>query len=126
MARYLVAIVLGALIYTIGVFTSPRDDNFAVIVAPLVGCILSAVMVAVIIAPLRTVLRRLLPRASQAARLIVGAAVITAVVVTLSLALPADSLSSTRLEFFGLWFLFGLALVLPVFWPFQRPLRDQS
>lgn len=111
MIQYFCAVVLGAIVYTIG---------FAIIDAefmPFAGFFFSLLVAGIFVLPLRALLKFALPQAAQRSRALITISTLMALVTFATFNILPEHLPSGRLGFFLFWFVYLSTLVAALFWP---------
>src|SRR5437868_6904044 len=103
MRRFIIAAIVGALVYTAGVAIEPFEGGPMVVFVPIVGLIFSTILLAVLFLPVRAALRRIMPHAARWSHAAVAGSLFLFLVALLTVSLPSAGLSRSSLSFAIFW-----------------------
>jgi hypothetical protein len=118
--RLLITVGVGDLVYTVASFFPPYDNSFRILLAPLVGCMLTAIVVTIVLLPLRAFSYGIAPQSSEKVHGFITAAILVGAITALTLLLPATVFSGSRIGFWSFLSVYSLSLVISFFWPHFR------
>ncbi|HZP67315.1 MAG TPA: hypothetical protein VFB32_13525 [Rudaea sp.] len=114
MRNYLLAVLFGALVYTVGV--ALMDEGFY----PIGSVVFSAIIAAIVLGA-KALVRLVLPDLNPQSLALATALVLLPFILVTALSLSPEHLSNGRLAFFTFWCVYLWALELGLFWPALVP-----